>query len=111
MVRLVPARALEQRLPQLRKIALLGDRRPGLALGLGFLAHSVEKLRPLIVVQQAERRLEGDVRQRVDDALELMGLPYRIVISDKTLAEDAAELTNRFTGESQMIKLTDLANF
>ncbi len=42
---------------------------------------------------------------------ELMGLPYRIVISDKTLAEDAAELTNRFTGESQMIKLTDLANF
>ena len=42
---------------------------------------------------------------------DLIGLPYRIVISDKTLAEDAAELTNRATGESQMVKLTDLANF
>ena len=42
---------------------------------------------------------------------ELMGLPYRIVISDKTLAEDAAELTNRYTGESQMVKLADLEKF
>jgi ribosomal protein S16 len=36
---------------------------------------------------------------------------YRIVISDKTLAEGAAELTNRYTGESQMVKLVDLAKF
>ena len=42
---------------------------------------------------------------------ELMGLPYRIVISDKTLAEDAAEVTDRRTGESQMVKLADLAKF
>lgn len=39
---------------------------------------------------------------------ELMGLPYRIVISDKTLAEGAAEVTNRSTGESKMVKLADL---
>ncbi len=39
---------------------------------------------------------------------ELMGLPYRIVISDKTLTEDAAELTNRQTGETRLIKLTEL---
>ncbi len=42
---------------------------------------------------------------------ELIGLPYRIVISDKTLAEDAAEVTDRRTGESQMVKLADLAKF
>ena len=42
---------------------------------------------------------------------ELIGLPYRIVISDKTLAEGAAELTNRYTGESQMVKLADLEKF
>ncbi len=39
---------------------------------------------------------------------ELMGMPYRIVISDKTLAEDCAEVTNRSTGESKMVKLADL---
>lgn len=42
---------------------------------------------------------------------ELIGLPYRIVISDKTLSEGAAELTNRYTGKSQMVKLVDLAKF
>lgn len=42
---------------------------------------------------------------------ELIGLPYRIVISDKTLAEDAVELTNRYTGEKQMVKLANLAKF
>jgi len=39
---------------------------------------------------------------------DLIGLPYRIVISDKTLAENAAEVTKRATGESKMIKLTEL---
>lgn len=40
---------------------------------------------------------------------ELMGIPYRVVISDKTLAEDAAEVTTRATGETKMIKLSDLS--
>ena len=39
---------------------------------------------------------------------ELMGIPYRIVISDKTLAENAAEITNRKTGESKLISLEEL---
>ena len=39
---------------------------------------------------------------------ELMGMPYRIVVSDKTLAEDAAEVTVRATGESKLVKLSDL---
>lgn len=42
---------------------------------------------------------------------ELMGIPYRVVISDKTLAENAAELTDRRTGESQMIKISDLMQY
>ena len=39
---------------------------------------------------------------------ELIGIPYRIVISDKTLAEDSAELTDRQTGETKLVKLSDL---
>lgn len=39
---------------------------------------------------------------------ELMGMPYRIVISDKTLAEDSAEVTDRRTGESKLVKLSEL---
>ena len=38
---------------------------------------------------------------------DLMGIPYRIVISDKTLAEDSAEITNRATGESKLVKLSE----
>ena len=39
---------------------------------------------------------------------ELMGMPYRIVISDKTLAEESAEVTDRRTGESKLVKLSEL---
>ena len=39
---------------------------------------------------------------------ELMGLPLRIVISDKTLAESAAEITDRRTGESWRVTLDEL---
>lgn len=39
---------------------------------------------------------------------ELMGIPYRVVISDKTLAEDSAEVTDRRTGESRLVKIAEL---
>ncbi len=39
---------------------------------------------------------------------ELMGMPYRVVISDKTLAEDSAEVTNRRTGESKLVKISEI---
>ena len=45
--------------------------------------------------------------QKFADA-ELMGIPYRIVISDKTLTEGSAEVTDRKTGESKMVKISDL---
>lgn len=40
---------------------------------------------------------------------ELLGIPYRIVLSDKTLAEGKAELTNRATGESKLVTIEELA--
>lgn len=39
---------------------------------------------------------------------ELLGLPYRLVVSDKTLAEDAVEVTDRRTGESKLVPLSEL---
>lgn len=41
---------------------------------------------------------------------ELIGIPHRIVISDKTLAENSAEVTDRTTNESKIIPL-DQINF
>lgn len=39
---------------------------------------------------------------------ELMGIPFRVVISDKTLENNSAEVTNRRTGETTFISLKDL---
>lgn len=39
---------------------------------------------------------------------ELIGIPYRVVISDKTLAKKSAEITNRMTGKSKLVLLTEL---
>ena len=38
---------------------------------------------------------------------ELMGVPYRVVISDKTLAENSVEITTRKTGESKLVSLDE----
>ncbi|MBQ3309363.1 prolyl-tRNA synthetase [Candidatus Saccharibacteria bacterium] len=38
---------------------------------------------------------------------ELMGLPFRIVISDKTLDNDSLEQTNRKTGETKLLTIKD----
>lgn len=39
---------------------------------------------------------------------ELMGIPYRVVISDKTLVSDSAEVVNRATGETKLVKIAEL---
>ena len=39
---------------------------------------------------------------------ELMGMPYRIVVSDKTLAENKAEITTRATGETKLVDLKEI---
>ena len=40
---------------------------------------------------------------------ELLGIPYRVVVSDKTLANGQVEVTNRKTGETEMLTLADFA--
>ena len=38
---------------------------------------------------------------------DLMGIPYRVVISDKTLADNKVEIKNRQTGETKLLTLTE----
>ena len=40
---------------------------------------------------------------------ELIGIPYRVVISNKTLESNSAEVTNRMTGETKLVNLEDLS--
>lgn len=40
---------------------------------------------------------------------ELMGIPFRVVVSDKTLQENSVELSRRETGESEMVPLDKLS--
>ncbi|MBR2543075.1 proline--tRNA ligase, partial [Candidatus Saccharibacteria bacterium] len=49
------------------------------------------------------------VGEKFADA-ELIGIPYRVVISDKTLAEGMVEVTERASGETKKIRLDELAN-
>ena len=39
---------------------------------------------------------------------DLMGIPYRIVISDRTLEGGSAEIINRKTGESRLVKISEI---
>ena len=39
---------------------------------------------------------------------ELMGIPYRVVVSDKTLEGNSVEITNRQTGETKIISTEEL---
>ena len=41
---------------------------------------------------------------------DLMGIPYRVVISDKTLAESKIELKNRKTGQIELLTLEEFTN-
>ncbi|MDO5475031.1 MAG: His/Gly/Thr/Pro-type tRNA ligase C-terminal domain-containing protein [Candidatus Saccharibacteria bacterium] len=49
------------------------------------------------------------VGEKFADA-ELLGIPTRIVISDKTIADGTAEVTDRKSGETRVIKLNELKN-
>lgn len=49
------------------------------------------------------------VGEKFADA-ELLGIPTRIVMSDKTIADGAAEVTDRKSGETRVIKLDELKN-
>ena len=38
---------------------------------------------------------------------DLIGIPYRVVVSDKTLEKDSVEITNRRTGKTKLVSLKD----
>ena len=46
--------------------------------------------------------------QKFADA-ELMGIPYRVVISDKTLEHDSVEITDRKTSETKIMAVADFS--
>ena len=52
---------------------------------------------------------DRDVRvgEKMADS-ELMGIPYRVVVSEKTLAKGSAEVTGRLTGKTSLVKLDKL---
>lgn len=41
---------------------------------------------------------------------DLMGIPYRVVVSDKTLADGKIELKNRKTGDVELLTIADFTN-
>ncbi|MBP5656585.1 prolyl-tRNA synthetase, partial [Candidatus Saccharibacteria bacterium] len=41
---------------------------------------------------------------------DLMGIPYRVVISDKTLADQKVEVKNRKTGETKLLTLDEFTS-
>ena len=41
---------------------------------------------------------------------DLMGIPYRVVVSDKTLADGKIELKNRKTGDIELLTIADFTN-
>ena len=50
---------------------------------------------------------DARIGEKFADA-ELMGIPFRLVISDKTLAEDKVEWTDRKTGKTKLLTLQEL---
>ncbi|MCL1839569.1 His/Gly/Thr/Pro-type tRNA ligase C-terminal domain-containing protein [Candidatus Saccharibacteria bacterium] len=54
-------------------------------------------------------RTEARAGEKFADA-ELMGIPHRVVISDKTLTNDQVEITDRKTGQTKLLTLNDFIN-
>ena len=70
-----------------------------------------EKLAEEYEAKNSETLLYDDTSARPGEKFkdaELIGLPFRLVISDKTLADNSAELTSRQTSETKLIPLSDL---
>ncbi len=63
-----------------------------------------------LYAEHSDEILYDDRDARVGEKMadsELMGIPYRIVISDRSLAEGGFELTERATGETKIVKALD----
>lgn len=77
---------------------------------VGIGEQGMEKAAEFYAAHQDETLFDDrDLRpgEKFADA-ELIGIPFRVVISDKTLAEESAELVSRATGNTKLVKLVDL---
>ena len=75
------------------------------------IGNEAEKLAEKYESENPETILYDDTSARPGEKFkdaELIGIPYRVVISDKTLAENSAELTDRQTGETKLVALDQL---
>ena len=70
-------------------------------------AEKIHKLNPETVI--LDDRSAARTGEKFADA-DLMGIPYRVVISDKTLAENKVELKNRKTDETKYLTLKDFTS-
>ncbi len=68
-----------------------------------------------IYASLSEKNIDAIIDDREDASIgfklkdsELIGCPYRIVVSKKTLKENSVEFTERATGETKLVKLKDL---
>jgi prolyl-tRNA synthetase len=55
-------------------------------------------------------RVDAGAGQKLTDA-ELIGIPVRIVISDRSLEKGGIEVTDRKTGESEIVELGNIASY
>ncbi len=67
-------------------------------------AEKLEKTHPELVLYDDRNNRPGE---KFADA-ELMGIPYRLVLSDKTLANSQGELTKRQNGAQKLLTLTEI---
>ncbi len=88
-----------------------------------FRAHLIELASKSKAVKAAAEKLYGELRnanievlyddrdasagQKLNDA-DLLGIPYRVVVSEKTLEKNSAEVRLRQTGEVTLVKLEHL---
>lgn len=75
------------------------------------IGNEAEKLAEKYESENPETILYDDTSARPGEKFkdaELIGIPYRVVISDKTLAETSAEVTDRKTGETKLVPLDQL---
>lgn len=52
---------------------------------------------------------DASAGQKLNDA-DLLGIPYRLVVSEKTIEKNSVEITNRKTGETKLVKLDHLVD-
>lgn len=75
------------------------------------IGNEAEKLAEKYESENPETILYDDTSARPGEKFkdaELIGIPYRVVISDKTLAETSAEVTDRKTDETKLVPLDQL---